>query len=180
VNHFGALGQEQKRAMLIRELVESDLDALWALRLAALRDNPEAFSSTYDEIVARGPDWLEQRLRDESGAFFYLGAFDPELIGMVGFMREPGRKEHHKGTLISMYVAPAQRSRGVGRALVQELVARARLIPGLEQLHLTVSTTAQPAQALYRSQGFQIYGTARRALKSGGQYWDEDFMVLEL
>jgi ribosomal protein S18 acetylase RimI-like enzyme len=166
--------------MLIRKLIEADLDALWALRLRALGDNPEAFSSTHDEVIARGPGWLGRRLRDEASHFFYLGAFDPELIGMVGFGREQGRKEEHKGMLVSMYVAPEQRGRGLGRALVQELIARARLIPGLEQIHLTVTTTEQPAQALYRSQGFQIYGTARRALKSDGQYWDEDFMMLEL
>jgi ribosomal protein S18 acetylase RimI-like enzyme len=166
--------------MLIRRLIEADLDALWALRLRALGDNPEAFSSTYDAVIARGPQWLGHRLRDEASHFFYLGAFHPALIGMVGFMREPGSKEEHKGTLISMYVAPEQRGQGVGKALVQELIARARLLAGLEQIHLTVNTTAQPAQALYRSQGFQVYGTARRALKSSGQYWDEDFMVLEL
>jgi hypothetical protein len=42
--------------MLVRKLTEYDLDALWMMRLQALRDNPEAFSSTYEETVARGKE----------------------------------------------------------------------------------------------------------------------------
>src|SRR5437588_5181590 len=34
--------------MLVRKLTEDDLDALWMMRLQALRDNPEAFGSTYE------------------------------------------------------------------------------------------------------------------------------------
>ena len=48
--------------MLVRKLTEDDLEAVWTLRLRALRDNPEAFGSTYEETVARGKAWMLQRL----------------------------------------------------------------------------------------------------------------------
>ena len=109
---------------------------------------------------------------------FYLGAFEETLIGMVGFRREEGIKDRHKGLVFSMYVLPERRGHGIGKALMQELIAQAKQLAGLEQLHLAVVTTNRAACHLYRSLGFEVYGTTPRALKLGGQYWDEDLMVL--
>lgn len=166
--------------MLIRTVTEDDLEALWALRLQALGDNPEAFGSTYDEVLARGKDWLRGRLRQAEDVCFYLGAFEETLWGMIGFVREEGSKSRHKGLVVSLYVRPEVRRQGTGRALLKELIARAGRLDGLEQLHLAVVTSALPAAELYRSLGFELYGTEPHALKAGDRYWDEDLMVLPL
>lgn len=167
--------------MLVRKLTEDDLDALWILRLRALKDNPEAFGSTYEQTLARGNEWMRQRLRAKEDETFYLGAFEENhLIGMVGFYREEGIKTGHKGYVVSMFVAPESRGLGAGKALLQALIACARHIEGLQQLHLAVVTTNEAAYQLYRSLGFEVYGTEPRALKSGEEYWDEYLMVLRL
>ena len=167
--------------MLIRKLTEDDIEALWNLRLRALRDNPEAFGSTYEETLQRGKESYRQRLQQPHTETFYLGAFEEEsLVGMVGFFRENGLKGQHKGYIISMFVAPEQRGRGVGKALVTEAIAQARTIPGVEQLHLAVVTTNTAARQLYRSLGFEVYGLEPHALQQGEQYWDEELMVLRL
>ena len=165
--------------MQIRRLTEDDLDALWTVRLRALKDNPEAFGSTYEETVARGKESFRWRV-GQGDDVFYLGAFDDTLVGIVGFFREEGIKNRHKGYLVSMYVLPERRGQGVGKALVQELIARAKQIVGLEQLLLAVVTTNPTASRLYRSLGFEVYGTQPRALKAGESYWDEDLMILQL
>jgi len=165
--------------MLVRKLTDDDLDALWVVRLQALKDNPEAFGSTYEETVARGKEVFRPRL-GRGDDVFYLGAFDDTLVGIVGFYREEGIKNRHKGFVVSMYVLPEKRGLGVGKALVQELIARAKQIAGLEQLHLAVVTSNRAACLLYRSLGFEVYGTQPRALKMGGSYWDEDQMILYL
>ncbi len=165
--------------MLVRKLSENDLDALWTMRLRALTDNPEAFGSTYEETLARGKEVFRQRLAQGDDIFF-LGAFDEALIGMVGFFREEGIKNRHKGYVVSMFVLPEKRGLGAGKALMQALIAQAKQIPGLEQLRLAVVTTQRAAALLYRSLGFEVYGTTPRALKMGEQYWDEDLMVLHL
>jgi L-amino acid N-acyltransferase YncA len=163
--------------MVVRKLTEGDLEAFWTLRLQALTDNPEAFGSTYEETLARGKESILQRLRQGDG-MFYLGAFEETLIGMVGFRREEGTKDRHKGLVVSMYVLPERRGHGTGKALMQELIAQAQQLAGLEQLHLAVVTKNRAACRLYRSLGFEVYGTTPRALKLGEQYWDEDLMVL--
>jgi ribosomal protein S18 acetylase RimI-like enzyme len=167
--------------MSVRLLTKEDIDQLWSIRLHSLQDNPEAFGSTYEETLERGKENMRQRLLKPHAETFYIGAFEDErLVGIVGFFRESGTKGQHKGYIISMYVAPEQRGRGTGKALLAEAIAQARTIPGLEQLLLAVVTTNTAARQLYRSLGFEVYGLEPRALKQGDQYWDEELMTLRL
>jgi GNAT superfamily N-acetyltransferase len=166
--------------MLVRRLTEDDLEPLWQMRLQALTNNPEAFGSTYEEVVARGSGWLLERLRQNWQETFYLGAFDGSLIGIVGFFREEASKERHKGGVVSMYVLPERRGQGAGRLLMQEIIAQVKQLEGLEQLHLAVVTTNPTAHRLYHSLGFETYGIAPRTLKIGDLYWDEELMILYL
>jgi ribosomal protein S18 acetylase RimI-like enzyme len=167
--------------MLIRILTEEDLDALWSIRLRSLQENPEAFGSTVDETLQRGKESLRQRLRQPPAATCFLGAFaDERLVGIVAYVREAGTKGQHKGYIVSMYVTPEQRGRGIGKALLTEAIALARAAPGLDQLLLAVVTVNTAARQLYQSLGFEVYGQEPRALKQGDQYWDEELMILRL
>ena len=165
--------------MLVRKLTEEDGEALWTLRLRALRDNPEAFYVTYEETLASGRERLVEQLRQGEEAF-YIGAFEPDLIGLVYFRREEGCKNRHKGRILSMYVQPERRGQGAGTALLREVITQAKRLAGVEQLHLSVVTTNTAACSLYHAMGFEVYGTVPRALKMDEQYWDEFLMVLRL
>lgn len=160
----------------IRRLVESEWEKYRQLRLEALRTNPEAFGADYDETAARPPaSWIE-RLQPNPDAFM-LGAWEGEqLVGMVGFRREEGLKDCHKGALYSMYVTPGARRGGTGRLLVNALLAEARRVEGLIQVELMVVAENEPAVRLYQSIGFVTYGREPRALKSGERYLDEYLM----
>ena len=165
----------------IRRLLPEDAAALYQLRLNALRESPEAFGSTYEETVQTGVSSISERLARAEAEFFYLGAFvDGMLKGMVAVSREHGRKSWHKAFVVSMYVSPEQRGHGTGRALIADAIGRARAMPGLKQLHLSVVTTNTSARALYRSLGFTAYGVEPNALRQDDQYWDEELMVLPL
>lgn len=169
--------------MEIRLLTEAEVEAYRVLRLRALREDPEAFGATYEEWVNRPLAAVAERLRltTEPPEKFTLGAFvEGVLAGTVTFGRSQGAKERHKGVITGMFVAPEQRGRQLGRALMEEAIARARALPGLEQILLSVVTTNVPARALYTALGFQSYGLERRALKHDGRYYDEHLMVLWL
>jgi ribosomal protein S18 acetylase RimI-like enzyme len=166
----------------IRQITDTDAAAWWALRLRALRESPEAFGSTYDEAVERPLAIAARRALPDPDApdNFTLGAFAPELVGFVGFEREEGRKNRHKGSIWGMFVAPESRGQGIGRELLAALVARARQQDGLEQIILTVVSENAAARELYRSYGFTTYGVEPRSLRDDGRYYDEDLMVLWL
>jgi len=161
---------------LIRVVTEADVDGFRALRLRALAEEPESFGASAEDFAAMAMPDVAARLRT-TGDAFVLGAFLPDLAGMVGFAREGGQKRTHKGFIWGMYVAPEARGQGVGRALMTDALTRAAALPGLEQIHLGVVTTNAAARALYRSLGFSAYGTERRALKVGDRYVDEELMI---
>jgi ribosomal protein S18 acetylase RimI-like enzyme len=163
----------------VRVLSESDADDFWALRLRALREEPDSFGSAYEEAVDTPLPDVAKRLRSSDDSFV-LGAFAPQLAAIIGCHRREGGKLRHKATIWGMYVAPEHRGLGLGRALLLSAIARASDLPGLELLLLQVATTNQAARALYESAGFNSYAMERRALKVGSRYLDEDLMALEL
>jgi ribosomal protein S18 acetylase RimI-like enzyme len=163
----------------IRQLGDEDAAAYRELRLRLLRSAPEAYGTTYEEAAARPLEHTAARLRAQRDPEIglTLGAFDTTLVGMVTLLREEGAKSRHRGTIVGMGVAEEARGRGIGRALMDEALARARRMEGLEQLSLTVVIPNDAARRLYASCGFVAYGMDVRALKLGDRYWDEVLMI---
>ncbi|CAM4350108.1 GNAT family N-acetyltransferase [Paenibacillus phoenicis] len=167
--------------MNLRILEESDASIYQSLRLQGLQVNPEAFGSTFEREADFTMDMVTERIKPTEDRFV-LGAFDEHgtLAGIVTFIRESSPKTRHKGNVFGLLVTPGMRGKGIGQALMEELLARAKRMEGLEQLNLTVVSTNDSARRLYESLGFQRYGTERRALKWDGAYFDEDYMALRL
>ncbi|BEU24988.1 GNAT family N-acetyltransferase [Paraburkholderia sp. 22B1P] len=166
----------------IRQLGPADRDAFFALRLRGLKTHPAAFGQSYDEAIERGPSQHDSMLDGTHAASgsFLLGAWsstEGALVGTVGLLRETRHKERHKGYVIGMYVADEAAGRGVGRALLTELLTRAAQIDGLRQVVLLVTGANGSARALYESLGFRVYGTEPDALCIDGVFHDADLMV---
>ncbi|EIP85993.1 acetyltransferase, GNAT family protein [Burkholderia humptydooensis MSMB43] len=156
----------------IRRLFAAHAADYRAIRLAALRDAPEAFGSTYDAEAERSLAAFAQRL-DSSIVF---GAYvDGAIAGMAGFKRLDGAKERHKGFLWGVYVAPAARRLGVGAALLDAALAAAAQT--VEQVTLAVIDGNGAARAFYERHGFVAYGVEPRALKGANGYADELLMM---
>ena len=164
---------------LIRVLTESDASEFRALRLRALREEPESFGSAEEEFASIPLDEVAKRLTSDDHAFV-IGALAPALIGVVGFRRREAAKRRHKGIIWGVYVAPEHRGQGVARSLMRAAIARATALPELEYLSLSVGLRNEAARNFYLSLGFSSYGVDRRAIKLGGEYLDEDLMELLL
>ena len=89
----------------IRRLAAGDAAKFRHLRLRALREHPEAFTSSHDEDEKLTHAETQPRLQSEEQRFW--GAFDADqLCGIAGLQREQRARNRHKATLVGMYVAP--------------------------------------------------------------------------
>ena len=166
--------------MQLRILDSGDAASFTALRLAALRECPTAFSSSYEEerniTLAQA---AERIVPGRDRAIF--GAFDGEtLAGTLGIYRETRLKLNHKAVIWGVYVAPAFRKRGVGRMLMDRALAHARSMADLLQVTLGVNTENAAAIALYKSAGFEPFGLERGFMRVDGVLHDELHMVLTI
>ncbi|RZL62887.1 MAG: GNAT family N-acetyltransferase [Variovorax sp.] len=165
--------------MNIRRLSPDDAPAYRELRLRALRDHPQAFTSDWEEARTRSLEESRERLASAGVPFW--GAFDEggALAGMVGLECASRAKARHKGTVVAMYVSTESAGRGMGRALLQALMVHARAI-GLTDLVLTVTEGNASAIRLYREAGFLAFGTEPRAIVVAGQPHAKVHMHLHL
>lgn len=161
--------------MLIRRLQPADAQLYRSLRLRALREHPDAFTSSYEDDRDQPVEAAAARLAQHA----FWGAYGAgELYGVVGLEREPRAKNRHKATVVGMYVAPEAAGQGVGRALLAALVAHARA-EGLGSLVLTVTEGNTQAQALYAAAGFRSFGIEPDAIRIDGRSYAKNHMHLD-
>lgn len=151
----------------IRRLDAGHAAAWRALMLVALAREADAFTSDADESGALPLAWWERRTADET----VLGLFSgDELVGAVALNRELRLRVRHKAVVSGLYVAEDLRGRGHGAALLDAAVAAARELDGLRVLQLMASAHNAAALALYRSRGFEVYGSEPYAVRHGDGY----------
>jgi GNAT superfamily N-acetyltransferase len=167
----------------VRILTEADAEAFWNIRLRALRDNPESFGASYEEILERGIAGVAHGLRSKDAAAedATFGAFDGKvLVGIANLIREKEIKKRHKAVFGGMYVPQELRGQGIGKALLEAAIEYAKTLPQLEQINLSVVLVSKEARLLFVSHGFETYGLERHALKLHDQYFDQELMTLWL
>jgi RimJ/RimL family protein N-acetyltransferase len=165
--------------MQIRRLLNSDAAEYRALRLRALHDHPEAFTSSYEEEVLKPLSSSEQRMGETLPVRFWGAFVDSTLVGTVGLDREQRLKVQHKALVIGMYVVPEYARRGIARALLHTLLTDARA-SDLEMLVLTVTKGNLGAERLYLDAGFVSWGIEPGAIKVENQRFSKNHMFLQL
>jgi ribosomal protein S18 acetylase RimI-like enzyme len=103
--------------------------------------------SSIKEYVA---SYFNELVSDVSSrGFFFLVEFDGVIVGM-GALDQIKEKT---GAIKRMYIRPAYRGKGIGKALLQQLLQKAKEL-GYHSVYLDVAVSSNAARHLYRSVGF--------------------------
>jgi ribosomal protein S18 acetylase RimI-like enzyme len=156
----------------IRLLAGADAELYRELRLESLELHPHAYGSTLEAEAAEPLAFFEQRLASFE---VLLGSIGSEPMGIARLSIPTFATQRHKGTLTGMYVRAAARGSGLGSALVEAVVERAR--GRVILIELSVVTTNQRARRLYIRHGFEVYGVDPCGFKHGDRYFDQYQMV---
>ena len=165
--------------MNIQQLSAADAAAYQALRLYGLQESPAAFGSSYEEEVRRPLETVAGRLADDDNHIFGAFSDEGELTGTITLRRDTHVKSAHKAYVYAMYVLPQYRRQGVGRALMEAVIAGAREL-GLTWINLTVNHANKEAVRLYESCGFEMFGLEKDAFRIGDDTYDAAYMTLRL
>ncbi len=149
----------------VRRVRADEWQALRDLRLAALADSPQAFSTTLAEAQRRSNmDWRGFATNGAAGLRWVTFVAQADRGALVGMATGHYPDERHRPnddpsipSLIQMWVAPVHRRTGVGRALVKE-VQRWAASQKAGLLRLEVNESDAGAVAFYESCGFRRTG----------------------
>ncbi len=149
------------------------------LRLEALQNHPEVYSSDYETALSRPMSFWVERLHTggmDSVAQMYFAQYASALVGMCGIYREDAPRTRHSAMLVSLYLQPAWRSMGIAQGLIAMCLDWARE-HGVRIVKLAVITANTSAIRLYERCGFQPYGTEPQAIDYNGTCYDELLMA---
>lgn len=131
---------------------------LWReLRRAALLEAPGAFGATFAEWSGEGDTEARWRARLGDVALNLVLVLDGSPVGMVSALA-PGADGAVE--LISLWVAPAARGRGVGDEAIRQVVEWAPDKHPRSTLMLSVKCENNSARRLYERHGFVDAGTS--------------------
>ncbi|WP_068403068.1 GNAT family N-acetyltransferase [Kribbia dieselivorans] len=135
----------------VRTLTENEWELFRSIRLAALKDSPEAFVATYeDESAIAETEWRERMNRSPR----LLAEVDGEPVGVVSVGHSTRRDDATMGELFGLWVTPEWRGRSVAANLVVT-GAKFATEKGLKQLAYWVGSDNGRAVAFASSFGFR-------------------------
>jgi ribosomal protein S18 acetylase RimI-like enzyme len=139
-------------AVSLYALTSMDAGAYNAFLGQGVREHPDTLRISPADMAAapfktdHGADGTTFAARDGAGNW----------LGVVTLEREGGReKRRHIAWVLRMYVARGNAGAGVGRLLLKAALERARELPGVAKVNLTVAAHNARAVGLYESEGFQ-------------------------
>lgn len=145
-------------ALTVRTFTPEEWRLYRDLRLHALRESPDAFGSTYAHEAHRSEsEWASRLARgvESSWDLPMVAEMNGEPCGLAWARVDENAPEI--AHLYQMWVAPTWRRQGVGRALLDAVVAWAQRA-GAHTLELNVTSGNGEAIRLYERVGFSPFG----------------------
>ena len=155
----------------IREATLADLPAITAIYNEAVRTTVATFD-TDEKTVEERKVWFENR----DANFPVLVAEKNNVIaGYIALNKWSERKAYDITAEISVYVNSAFRGKGIGKLLIQTIVARAKEST-LQSLIARITEGNEQSIYLHKMVGFEVMGTMKKAGRKFDKLLDVTFM----
>jgi predicted GNAT family acetyltransferase len=155
----------------VRVLSEDDWQAFRAVRLAALKESPEAFVASYDEEAGYDEArWRQRMLKSKR----LLATVGDDVVGVASVGQSSEKPS--AAELFGLWVTPVARGTGVATALVQA-GADVALADGRSHLAYWVGTDNGRAVAFASGFGFRP-GDSRRPVRVRNGSDDEEIVMV--
>lgn len=144
----------------------------------ALRQNYMHPGVYHDTLQLPHPslEHWQERLQPKPGQKSLVACIDENIVGDLALQVEASPRRSHVATFGISVAAHAQ-GRGVGSALMREMINLCDNWMRIERIELTVFADNPAALALYRKFGFEIEGTGRKFALRNGEYVDAYYMA---
>jgi ribosomal protein S18 acetylase RimI-like enzyme len=159
----------------IARLAESRWQEYRNLRLEALKNDPLAYGSSYEEELPYQEAEWRRRMQN---VLFALE--DGAPVGMIVCGRNNRLKTGHICGIYGVYINQDHRGRGTGKKLMDAALEEIKKMPGVVKIELAVNPTQKAAARLYRKYGFKVTGRVKKALRVNGKFYDELMMERHL
>jgi|SRR6185369_2891630 len=164
----------------IRPFKIEDWQMVRDLRLEALQGDPQAFGSSYEREAARSEEeWLAKYSRatgENPSDLFAIAVENEKAVGMAGAYR----KEDGTYTIVSVYISPDFRGKGLSSRILEGILRQIDARPDARVLELKVNTEQESAVRLYKRFGFEITETLKDQEMGDGEKHDEYLMRKEI
>ncbi len=138
----------------IRRLAKGEWPLYRQVRLAALKDAPEAFSTTYESASQRSPEsWAAQAdaAAEGSDRFTFLVLKKDEPVGLASLYRDADGSG--QGEMIQVWIAPALRGGRLAGELL-DFIFRTAQNHGFGRIRAEVFMANERARRFYEKHGF--------------------------
>lgn len=161
----------------LRDATPADLAAVTDI----YRDSVVNGTASY-EIVP--PDEAEmatrfQSIRDKGYPYIAAEAEDGSLLGYAYASAFRTRPAYRWMVEDSIYLSPEARGKGVGKALLKELVVRCEAL-GFRQMVAVIGGASPASVAVHKSLGFELTGTMKGTGFKHGKWLDTALMQIAL
>lgn len=163
--------------MKIRDAHAGDVPAILAIYNDAVQHTTAIWNETLVDEANRLA-WLSGRQTQGYPVLVACDAQD-QVLGYASFGDWRAFDGYRYTVEHSVYVASAARGQGVGRALMGELIARARTL-GKHVMVAAIEAGNQPSIALHRQLGFEQCGLMPQVGTKFGRWLDLAFLQLTL
>ncbi len=151
--------------LCIRARTPADAPGITALHnMAGFRNGTLRWPHQNPEDIRKGIE------TQSANSFALVAILDDKIVGDIGLTRHTNRRAHAGS--IGMGVHDAYTGRGIGSAMIGEILAIADRWLDLKRIELTVFTDNEPALALYRKFGFEVEGHLKSFAFRDGEYID--------